>query len=199
MPSAVVTVDGRLPLTPNGKLDGKALPEPDWAGLAGDAAPTTDAERVLADAFAEVLGLPSVGVHDSFFELGGDSIVAIQLVGRARAAGLVITPREVFQHRTVAALAATVGPARVRSRPAPARRGTGVVPATPIIGWLRDLARRSTASTSRPCCACRPTSTATGWRRSCSGCWTTTTCCGPAHSRVDTARCRRPARSGRPS
>ncbi|HWM05958.1 MAG TPA: condensation domain-containing protein, partial [Actinophytocola sp.] len=138
VPSALVPVAGQLPLTPNGKLDVRALPEPDWAGLAGDAAPTTDVERVLATAFADVLGLPVVGVHDSFFALGGDSIVAIQLVSRARAAGLAITPRQVFRHRTVAALAAVAG-WRDSDAVRPADDGTGTVPATPIIGWLRDL------------------------------------------------------------
>ncbi|MFI9585747.1 amino acid adenylation domain-containing protein [Streptomyces sp. NPDC052236] len=105
VPSALVVLAGPLPLTPNGKLDTRALPEPQWTALTGDATPTTPAEAALAALFAEVLGLPSVGVHDSFFELGGDSIVAIQLVGRARAGGLAITPRDVFRRRTVAALA----------------------------------------------------------------------------------------------
>ncbi|MEV3988477.1 amino acid adenylation domain-containing protein [Streptomyces sp. NPDC049837] len=111
MPSALVLLDGPLPLTPNGKLNARALPEPQWTAMTGDAAPTTPAEAALAALFAEVLGLPSVGVHDSFFELGGDSIVAIQLVSRARAAGLAITPRDVFRRRTVAALAALDRPA----------------------------------------------------------------------------------------
>ncbi|MER7955984.1 amino acid adenylation domain-containing protein [Streptomyces sp. NPDC096030] len=107
VPSAVVRLDGPLPLTPNGKLDSRALPEPRWTATAGGDAPTTPAETALAALFAEVLDLPSVGVHDSFFELGGDSIVAIQLVNLAREAGLVITPRDVFRQRTVAALART--------------------------------------------------------------------------------------------
>ncbi|GGY40484.1 hypothetical protein GCM10010363_21540 [Streptomyces omiyaensis] len=113
-PSAVVVLDGPLPLTPNGKLDRRALPEPRWTAVSGTDAPEGPVETVLAGLFAELLGLPSVGVHDSFFELGGDSIVAIQLVNRAREAGLVLTPREVFRHRTVAALA------RVPERTAPA-------------------------------------------------------------------------------
>ncbi|MFD3938565.1 amino acid adenylation domain-containing protein [Streptomyces sp. NPDC058611] len=111
VPSAVVRMDGPLPLTPNGKLDARALPDPQWTAMTGDAAPTTPAETTLAALFAEVLGLPSVGVHDSFFELGGDSIVAIHLVTRARAAGLAISPREVFRLRTVAALALAAGDA----------------------------------------------------------------------------------------
>ncbi|MFE4371757.1 amino acid adenylation domain-containing protein [Streptomyces sp. NPDC056835] len=121
VPSAVVRLDGPLPLTPNGKLDSRALPEPRWTATAGGDAPATPAETVLAGFFAEVLGLPSVGVHDSFFELGGDSIVAIQLVNRVRDAGLVITPRDVFRQRTVSALARTAGRAGGNEAPAAAR------------------------------------------------------------------------------
>ncbi|MEU8696150.1 amino acid adenylation domain-containing protein [Streptomyces sp. NPDC048680] len=105
VPTAVVVLDGPLPLTPNGKLDSRALPEPRWTAVSGTDAPTGPAETVLAALFAELLGLPSVGVRSSFFELGGDSIVAIQLVNRARDAGLTISPREVFRLRTVEALA----------------------------------------------------------------------------------------------
>jgi amino acid adenylation domain-containing protein/non-ribosomal peptide synthase protein (TIGR01720 family) len=136
VPTAFVHRPEPLPLTPNGKLDAAALPDPDWAALAGADAPTTDAERTLAALVAEVLGLDSVGVHDSFFALGGDSIVAIQLVSRARAAGLDLTPREVFRHRTVAALAALARPVHTRRRH---DSGVGIVPITPIIAWLRDL------------------------------------------------------------
>ncbi|WP_217212980.1 non-ribosomal peptide synthetase [Streptomyces sp. AC550_RSS872] len=114
-PSAVVTLDGPLPLTPNGKLDSRALPEPQWTAVSGSDAPTTPAESALAALFAEVLGLPSVGVHDSFFELGGDSIIAIQLVNRAREAGLAITPRDVFRQRTVSALARAASQSTART------------------------------------------------------------------------------------
>ncbi|MEU2509984.1 amino acid adenylation domain-containing protein [Streptomyces sp. NPDC007863] len=109
VPSAVVVLDGPLPLTPNGKLDKRALPEPRWTAVAGADAPTGPVETTLATLFADVLGLPSAGVHDSFFELGGDSIVAIQFVNRAREAGLALTPRQVFRLRTVAALARAAG------------------------------------------------------------------------------------------
>ncbi|MER6999744.1 amino acid adenylation domain-containing protein [Streptomyces sp. NPDC000410] len=117
VPSALVRLDGPLPLTPNGKLDSRALPAPRWTAMAGDDAPTTAAETALAALFAEVLGLPSVGVHDSFFELGGDSIVAIQLVNRARESGLALTPRDVFRQRTVAALAEAAGRATPDTKP----------------------------------------------------------------------------------
>src|SRR5207244_2778972 len=71
--------------------------------------PRTAREAVLCGLFAQLLGLARVGIDDNFFALGGDSIMAIQLVSRARAAGLVLTPRAVFQHQTVAGLADVAG------------------------------------------------------------------------------------------
>ncbi|CRK56687.1 Siderophore biosynthesis non-ribosomal peptide synthetase modules [Alloactinosynnema sp. L-07] len=109
VPSAITELD-TLPLTVNGKLDRSALPAPAVEVTAGRA-PSDDVERLLAELFAQLLGRESVGVDDSFFELGGDSIVAIQLVGRARAAGLALSPRQVFELRTVAELAASARPA----------------------------------------------------------------------------------------
>ncbi|HEX2298430.1 MAG TPA: amino acid adenylation domain-containing protein, partial [Pseudonocardiaceae bacterium] len=141
VPATIVVLDRPLPLTPNGKVDKDALPTPDWTELVGDVEPSTPAEHTLATLFAALLGLPSVGTHDSFVELGGDSIVAIQLVSRARRAGLIITPREVFRYRNVAALAAL---AADRGVPAAAQHdlGTGSVAATPIIHWLCELGGR---------------------------------------------------------
>ncbi|MFC3448276.1 non-ribosomal peptide synthase/polyketide synthase [Amycolatopsis speibonae] len=104
VPSAFVVLDA-FPLTPNGKLDRKALPAPDFAVEVSGDAPRTPREELLASLVADVLGLAKVGVHDDFFRLGGDSIVAMQLVGRVRSAGLLLSPRDVFRHRTVAALA----------------------------------------------------------------------------------------------
>ncbi|GGU32504.1 non-ribosomal peptide synthetase [Lentzea flava] len=133
VPSTIVMMD-RLPLTTNGKLDRRALPVPEVTTTARE--PRTEAERVLAGLFCEVLGLAEVGVDDGFFELGGDSIMSVQLVSRARKAGFVITPRDVFEHRTVAAIAAAVrtdAPVEaVEDDP------TGEVPLTPIMHWLRD-------------------------------------------------------------
>ncbi|WP_171163459.1 non-ribosomal peptide synthetase [Streptomyces sp. I05A-00742] len=110
VPAAVVLL-GALPLTPSGKADRRALPAPDFAGQVGDDRPSTPAEERLAALFAQVLGLPEVGVRDSFFALGGDSIIAIQLAGRATAAGLPVSPWDVFRHQTVTALAAAAGDA----------------------------------------------------------------------------------------
>src|SRR5262249_35796929 len=95
VPAALVALD-RLPLTPNGKLDRRALPAPDFAGETYRA-PRSSQEQLLAELFAEVLGLDRVGLDDSFFDRGGDSIRSIQLVSRARRQGLALTPRQVFQ------------------------------------------------------------------------------------------------------
>ena len=109
VPAAIVLLDA-LPLTPNGKLDRRALPAPEFGATRGGwRAPRTAQEEILCALFAETLGLPRVGIEDNFFALGGDSISSIQLVSRARQAGLLITPRDIFQHQSVEALAAVAG------------------------------------------------------------------------------------------
>ncbi|WP_223268408.1 non-ribosomal peptide synthetase [Streptosporangium nondiastaticum] len=103
VPAAFVELDA-LPVTPNGKLDRAALPAPAFLS-AGGRAPRDAREETLCALFAEVLKVEKAGIDDSFFDLGGDSIMSIQLVTRARAAGLDISPRDVFTHKTVAELA----------------------------------------------------------------------------------------------
>ncbi|MFE2297689.1 amino acid adenylation domain-containing protein [Streptomyces sp. NPDC059445] len=105
VPAHLLVLD-RLPLTPSGKLDRAALPEPRFAG-AEYRAPRGEAERVLAEVYADVLGAGpgQIGVDDDFFAGGGDSIRSIQVVARAKARGVVVTTREIFEHRTVARLA----------------------------------------------------------------------------------------------
>ncbi|MGW1274992.1 amino acid adenylation domain-containing protein, partial [Streptomyces sp. NPDC002491] len=137
VPAAVVVLE-RFPQLANGKLDRAALPAPDFSAPSRGREPAGPVEEVLCAVFAEVLGLERVGVDDDFFGLGGDSIVAMQLVGRLRTAGLRVTPRQVLRHRTVAALgtvAKTAGSGAAR----PADDGAGTVPLTPVMHWLREL------------------------------------------------------------
>ncbi|WP_226438577.1 non-ribosomal peptide synthetase, partial [Rhodococcus yananensis] len=103
VPASIMVLDS-VPLTPGGKLDRRALPEPVFEAQEFRA-PASETEQVIAEVVAEVLGLDRVGLDDSFFALGGDSIMSIQLVSRAKARGVVFTPRDVFEQKTVAALA----------------------------------------------------------------------------------------------
>ncbi|WP_255284961.1 non-ribosomal peptide synthetase [Rhodococcus jostii] len=103
VPSAIVVLE-TLPLTPAGKLDRSALPEPEFSSSRAFRSPQTETEKTLARVFAEVLGVEKVGIDDGFFDLGGDSIRSIQLVSRAKARGVLLTARDVFEHRTVRSL-----------------------------------------------------------------------------------------------
>ncbi|MEN0136224.1 MAG: amino acid adenylation domain-containing protein, partial [Rhodococcus sp. (in: high G+C Gram-positive bacteria)] len=136
VPAALVILDA-LPLTVHGKLDRTALPAPDFAP-SGSRPPHTDTEELLAGLFGDVLGVDSVGADDSFFSLGGDSILSIQLVARARAAGVILSPRDVFDHRTVAGLAAAArfdrdGTVALGEFPG---GGVGSLPLTPVARWM---------------------------------------------------------------
>jgi non-ribosomal peptide synthase protein (TIGR01720 family) len=135
-----------LPRTPSGKIDRKALARlrPGAAQLSdASAAPRNRAERVLSGIWTRILGVDAVGVHDDFFELGGDSLLSIQVVAAAREEGLELKPREIFVHRTVAALAAVAAitaVARPRAAAAPApEEPTGEAPLTPVQHWFFDF------------------------------------------------------------
>ncbi|MDQ3952687.1 MAG: amino acid adenylation domain-containing protein, partial [Actinomycetota bacterium] len=144
IPASFVILD-RLPVTPGGKLDRAALPAPGPERPELDRAydaPETEAERALAEIWSEVLHVDRVGRTDNFFDLGGDSILSIQIVTRAAARGLTILPKHVFEAQTVAELARVASaPPQVPAASA-ARRVTGAVPLTPIQRWFfeQDLA-----------------------------------------------------------
>jgi amino acid adenylation domain-containing protein/non-ribosomal peptide synthase protein (TIGR01720 family) len=141
VPSAIVVLDA-LPLTVNGKLDRGALPDPAEQPPATTAsvAPTgMNSADMLAALCTEILGT-AVGIDDDFFAMGGDSIVAIQLVNRARRLGLRITPQQVFVNRTPAALAEAAGdgvPAAVATDDS--GPDLGEVMLTPIVQRLAEL------------------------------------------------------------
>ncbi len=104
VPAAVVVLDA-LPLTVNGKLDKRRCPRRNTRTVERYRAPASAVEEILAGIYAQVLGLERVGVDESFFELGGDSILSMQVVARARAAGVLCRPRDIFVEQTVARLA----------------------------------------------------------------------------------------------
>ena len=138
LPSAVVTLDS-LPLTSHHKLDVAALPPPDEARRScrlAYAAPRTPVERTLAEIWAALLGVERVGIDDNFFELGGDSILSIQVIARARDAGLRFAPKQLFEHQTIAELAAVEGTCQTID----AEQGpvVGPAPLTPIQHWFLD-------------------------------------------------------------
>ena len=136
IPGVFVPLDA-FPRTPNDKIDRKALPKPVYhrpeEGI-DYRSPATDAEVILARIWAELLGLEKVGVDDDFFELGGDSILSIQMISRAADEGLIITARQIFQYPTIAGLAAVAEPGEAVK----AEQGevTGAAPLTPIQRWF---------------------------------------------------------------
>ncbi|WP_121331862.1 non-ribosomal peptide synthase/polyketide synthase [Pseudomonas aeruginosa] len=128
----------RMPLSPNGKLDRKALPAPEVSvAQAGYSAPRNAMERTLAEIWQDLLGVERVGLDDNFFSLGGDSIVSIQVVSRARQAGLQLSPRDLFQHQNIRslALAAKAGAATAEQGPP-----SGEVALAPVQRWFFEQA-----------------------------------------------------------
>ncbi|GHF37174.1 hypothetical protein GCM10018790_13500 [Kitasatospora xanthocidica] len=119
VPAAVVTLE-TLPLTRNGKIDHAALPAPEFSGdAAAYVAPRTPAEQALAGIWAEILQVERVGAEDGFFDLGGDSIRAVQVAALARGRGLGIAVAQIYRHRTLADLAAAADTAEDRARTEP--------------------------------------------------------------------------------
>ncbi|MCW8376726.1 non-ribosomal peptide synthetase [Streptomyces justiciae] len=136
MVPAHVVVLREFPLTANGKLDRNALPEPEL--VTGTLVPpATDDERIVCRAVADVLRLDEIGADQDFFQLGGDSILAISLLSALRAEGLHVTARQIFAHSTPRALAAVASredTSTVDHRDVP----TGTVVGSPVVQWLGE-------------------------------------------------------------
>lgn len=137
VPTAIVALQ-HWPRTAHGKIDRQALPTPQSTqSLIGEAfvAPRTAVEKALAQLWAEMLGLEQVGIYDNFFTLGGDSILCIKVVSRARQAGLHLTPRQIFQVQHIAGLAA-LPDIQAEAQTWSWESKAGLVPLTPIQCWF---------------------------------------------------------------
>lgn len=140
IPAAFVFLD-RFPLTPQGKVDRRALPIPDWKNIARDRLiipPETPAQQAICTAWERVLALEAVGIEDNFFALGGDSILAVKVVTQMRRQGWIITPKEIFEHQNVKALAAAARKQEITQSLSP-KGNPGDVPLSPIQQWFFDL------------------------------------------------------------
>ncbi|BCL80831.1 hypothetical protein ccbrp13_32960 [Ktedonobacteria bacterium brp13] len=144
VPSAFIVL-AELPLTQNGKVDRDALLrlyDSSMLPTQSFVAPHTDNERTLASIWTSVLGSKQVGIHDNFFALGGDSILSIQVIARARQVGLHLTTKQLFQYQTIAQLAAQAQTGKIsETDQAPL---TGSVLLSPIQRWFfaQDLPER---------------------------------------------------------
>ncbi len=140
MVPAVVATIAALPLTANGKLDRAALPPPEDGRREArpTVGPRNPVEAALVRIWSEVLRVQEIGVHHNFFELGGDSILAIQIISKAHQAGLRLSPRQLFQHQTIAELGLQATPVGANVARQGAEQGTvtGPVPLTPIQHWF---------------------------------------------------------------
>ncbi|HEY4383750.1 MAG TPA: amino acid adenylation domain-containing protein, partial [Ktedonobacteraceae bacterium] len=139
IPTFIVVLSA-FPLTDNGKVDQRALPVPQHLLQAGTdwSAPQTPVEQTLAAIWQQILKVERIGLQENFFALGGDSILSLQVVARARQAGLQLTPKQLFQHQTIAQLALVVTTSRLSA----GEQGEvhGPVPLTPIVRWFFERA-----------------------------------------------------------
>ncbi|MBW4677593.1 MAG: amino acid adenylation domain-containing protein, partial [Desmonostoc geniculatum HA4340-LM1] len=138
LPATFVILEA-LPLTPNGKVDRKALPVPEGERPELEQAfiaPQTTIEKQLAAIWTQVLGIEKIGINDNFFELGGDSILSLQIISKANLAGLHLTPKQLFQHQTIAKLAAVAG--TTKKIQVQQNLVTGSLELTPIQHWFLE-------------------------------------------------------------
>jgi amino acid adenylation domain-containing protein/non-ribosomal peptide synthase protein (TIGR01720 family) len=142
IPAAFVTLRS-VPLLPNGKVDYRSLPVPNFEHAETSApfvAPHTPIETQLARIWQQTLRVERVGVHDNFFELGGDSILSIQIAARASQAGIKLTPRQMFEHPTIAELARVAALGAAEQAASSEDAAAGPVPLTPIQRWFFEQA-----------------------------------------------------------
>jgi amino acid adenylation domain-containing protein/non-ribosomal peptide synthase protein (TIGR01720 family) len=125
-----------LPLTRNGKVDVKALPAPDGQDTSDHVAPTGVVEKAMAEIWADVLGVRRVGIRDNFFDLGGDSILSLQVASRARQHGIPLTSKDLFRQQTIADLLPVIGLAGHGEADLPGRDGPA--PLLPVQRWFLD-------------------------------------------------------------
>lgn len=161
LPTAYVELSGGLPVLSNGKLDRKALPAPERTGpavveAAGSTPPLGARELMLAALWSEVLGVQRISREDSFFELGGDSILGIQMVAKARRAGIEVTVPALFRSPTLAELAAAAGAAAAKENGGGSQSGSGpvAVPAGsrarfPLTPLQREMLREAALAPDR--------------------------------------------------
>ncbi|PEM45287.1 non-ribosomal peptide synthetase [Bacillus toyonensis] len=134
VPSGYVTMEA-IPLTANGKVDREALPMPEEKQINSECiGPRNSNEQILATIWKQVLGIKKVGIYDNFFEIGGDSILSIQIISQANQVGLKLTPKQMFECPTIAELAQVA----IETQGVQAEQGivTGDVPFTPIQYWF---------------------------------------------------------------
>ncbi|RAJ76608.1 non-ribosomal peptide synthase protein (TIGR01720 family)/amino acid adenylation domain-containing protein/thioester reductase-like protein [Chitinophaga dinghuensis] len=141
LPSVMMEL-AQLPLSVNGKVDKKALPAPEAADLQLQEyiAPRNETEQQLVGIWQELLGLQRVGIYDNFIELGGDSIISMQVVSRARRLGYELKAKDLFRYQTVAALAELLSVKQVESAIGEQGPLTGSCGLLPIQHWYFEAA-----------------------------------------------------------
>ncbi|HEF7287818.1 TPA: non-ribosomal peptide synthetase [Bacillus cereus] len=134
VPSGFVAMEA-IPLTANGKVDREALPMPEETQINSECVgPRNSNEQILTTIWKRVLGVKKVGIYDNFFEIGGDSILSIQIISQASQVGLKLTPKQMFECPTIAELAQVA----IETQGVQAEQGIviGDVPLTPIQRWF---------------------------------------------------------------
>ncbi len=139
IPTAFVSLDA-MPLSVNGKVDRKALPTPNLAALNRNdfVAPRGEKEQILAEIWQSLLGVEQIGINDNFFAIGGDSIVSLQVVARARDMGLKLEPKDIFRNQTVELLASVA--TQDKQQDYDVGDMFGEVPLAPIQQWYLNQA-----------------------------------------------------------